>query len=89
MSVFVLDTNTLTLYEHRHPVVCQHVASHPFQDLAIITVEEQINGWCALVRKARQPDKIARAYLRFTLGISFLGRLPLLSYTESAVLRTV
>jgi tRNA(fMet)-specific endonuclease VapC len=39
------------------------------------------------VRRARKPDEIARAYLRLTNGIGFVGRLPLLSYTEPAVMQ--
>jgi tRNA(fMet)-specific endonuclease VapC len=42
MSLYMLDTDTLTLYEHHHPIVCQHIVNHPPQELAltIITVEE-------------------------------------------------
>jgi len=89
MSLYVLDTDILTLYEHGHPAVLQHVGSHPpwAVTTTIITVEEQITGWCAFVRKARRPDEIATAYRRFTEGIGFMGGLQLLSYTEAAVLR--
>src|SRR5438477_12440872 len=89
MSLYVLDTDTLSLYERGNAAVCNHVASHDPRDVAttIITVEEQINGWYAVLRKARKPDEIATAYRRFTAGIGFVGGLHLYSYAESAVLR--
>jgi tRNA(fMet)-specific endonuclease VapC len=66
MSLFVLDTDHLTLYYRGDPVVVQSVDARPFTDLAIsvITVDEQITGWYTLTRRARQPDEIARAYAR-------------------------
>jgi tRNA(fMet)-specific endonuclease VapC len=89
MSLFLLDTDTLSLLQHNHPQVVQHVASVPPTDMAItiITVEEQLTGWYSALRKARQPDEIARVYLRLTNAIrSFMG-LPILTFTESAVNR--
>ncbi len=35
MTVHVLDTDILSLYQRGHPVVCQHVTAHPATDLAI------------------------------------------------------
>jgi tRNA(fMet)-specific endonuclease VapC len=46
MSLWVLDTDTLTLLQHNHPAVCRHAGQHAPQELAItvITVEEQLSG---------------------------------------------
>ncbi len=61
MSLYVLDTDTLTLLERSHPVVLQHYNATPSADLAItiITVEEQLTGWFARLRRAKRPDEIA------------------------------
>ena len=42
MSLFVLDTDTISLYQHDHPAVCAAVQSRPLSELAItgLTVEE-------------------------------------------------
>ena len=42
MSLYLFDTDMLTLYSDGHPRVCEHVATHPGKSLAtsIITVEE-------------------------------------------------
>src|ERR1700722_4198423 len=89
MSLYVLDTDTPTLFQHRNVLVRQRVANRAPQDVAItiITVEEQINGRHGFMRRARRPDEIARAYNQFTECIRSVGGLPLLSFTEPAVLR--
>ncbi len=57
MSLYVLDTDTLSLYERLHPSVCRHMATVPPNDRAItvITVEEQLSGWYAMLRQAKHP----------------------------------
>jgi tRNA(fMet)-specific endonuclease VapC len=47
MSLYVLDTDTLTLFEEGHPSVLQRVEAHSADDLAItvLSVEEQLSGW--------------------------------------------
>jgi tRNA(fMet)-specific endonuclease VapC len=46
MTLYVLDTDILTLYQHGHPRVVQHVLAHPLVHLAItvISVEEELRG---------------------------------------------
>jgi tRNA(fMet)-specific endonuclease VapC len=64
VSLYVLDTDILSLYERGHPVVSQRVRARPTTDLAItvLTVEEQLSGWYALLRRSRTPDRVAVAY---------------------------
>src|SRR5438876_12460480 len=59
MAAYVLDTDTLSLYQRDHPVVLQQVAAHAHDLLAIsvVTVEEQISGWSRLARAARTPQQ--------------------------------
>lgn len=66
MSLFVLDTDTLVLFQEGHESVCRRVLSCPMDDLAIsvITVEEQLSGWYTLLRRARSNEKLAGAYQR-------------------------
>lgn len=47
MSLYVLDTDTLTLYREGDPAVCRNVLRHLTDDVAttIINVEEQLSGW--------------------------------------------
>lgn len=63
MSLYVLDTDHLTLLGHAHAQVVTRLQSTPLANRAItiITVEEQIRAWFTQVRKARDADRLARA----------------------------
>jgi len=89
MSVFVLDTDHLTLYYHGDPIVVQRVDSRLPSELAIavLTVDEQLTGWYTLTRQARRPEEVARAYARLGEAVVRLGRWRILPYTEAAIAR--
>jgi tRNA(fMet)-specific endonuclease VapC len=89
MSLFVRDTDLLTLYYHGDPIVMQRVDARSPTELAIsiMTVAEQLTGWYTLTRQARRPDEIARAYAHLGEAVVRLGRWRILPYTESAIAR--
>jgi tRNA(fMet)-specific endonuclease VapC len=89
MTPFILDTDTLSLFQQDHPKVVQHCRVHPPADLAItvITVEEQIDGRYAAIRKARRPDDLALAYQRFAETVGSLAPWTILSFTIAAISR--
>jgi tRNA(fMet)-specific endonuclease VapC len=89
MSLYVLDTDIASLYQHGHAGVVQHIIAHPLSDLTItvITIEEQLSGWYTALRRIKQRDQLARTYLRLAMIIPFLARFPILSYTVPAILR--
>ena len=64
MSLFILDTDHLTLLRQAHPAVVTRAVLVPRDELAttVITFEEQVSGWYTAVRKARDAEKLARAY---------------------------
>ena len=55
MSLFVLDSDTLSLLEKGHATVSARVASHPAAEIsvAVIVVEEALSGWYSMIRKAK------------------------------------
>jgi tRNA(fMet)-specific endonuclease VapC len=89
MSLYVLDTDTLSLFQHNHPVVLHHVRAVSPSDRAvtIITVEEQLRGWFTSLRQATRPDHVARAYESFAESVRFLVGLQLLSFSLNSVQR--
>jgi tRNA(fMet)-specific endonuclease VapC len=89
MSLFVLDTDMLSLYYHGQPIVVQHVDACPPADLAIsvMTVDEQLTGWYTLTRQVRRPEEIARAYAHLGEAVTRLARWRILPYTELAIAR--
>ncbi len=64
MSVFILDTDHLTLLRQAHSAVVTRAVLVPRDQLAttVITFEEQVSGWYTAVRKARDATKLTRAY---------------------------
>jgi tRNA(fMet)-specific endonuclease VapC len=89
MSLHVLDTDMLTLVEEGHPAVSRHFLQQRPEDVAItvLTVEEQLSGWYTALRKAKEPNKLARVYRRLTDSVRFLARLQILTYNEAAMER--
>jgi tRNA(fMet)-specific endonuclease VapC len=89
MSVYVLDTDTLTLFEEGHPTVLGRVVSHSTSNLAItvLSVEEQLSGWYTRVRKAKNDSQLALAYSSLAQAVRFLSRLQILDFGEAAMRR--
>ena len=87
MSPHALDTDIISLFQRGHPVVCQHVAAHGITDLAItvVSIEEQLSGWYALLRNTTRRDHLALAYQSLADNIPFLAQFRILSYSETAM----
>ncbi len=87
MSLHVLDTDTLVLFQEGDDNVCRRVLSHPIGELATtaITVEEQLSGWYTLVRRAKGAKQLAHAYQRLADTVEVLSRFHILSFTEPAI----
>jgi tRNA(fMet)-specific endonuclease VapC len=89
MSLYVLDTDLLTLVEEGHPEAGRRFLHHRPEEVAItvITVEEQLSGWYAELRRAKRPDRLAWAYGRLAKTVRFLSRLQILTYDEATIQR--
>jgi tRNA(fMet)-specific endonuclease VapC len=89
MSLFVLDTDILTLFERADAAVVARVAEHNPTEIAIaiVTVEEQLSGWYAQLRQAKRPEKLAWAYRRLAATIRFLRQVQILDFDEAAIQR--
>jgi tRNA(fMet)-specific endonuclease VapC len=89
MNPRVLDTDTLSLLEQEHPAVVEQFRKYKPGELAItvISVEEQLSGWYTMLRKAKNPQKLAQAYQRLADAVMLLAGLPIFSFTEPAIQR--
>jgi tRNA(fMet)-specific endonuclease VapC len=90
MTPYILDTDTLSLAQQGHPRVSQRCQARPASDLAItvISVEEQLSGWYSMLRKARRPDDLARAYQRLAATVQFLAQWTILPFTAATIARS-
>ena len=89
MSLYVLDTDTLQLFQDANPTVVGHVRAVAPGDLAVsvVTVEEQLSGWYAQLRQAKRPERLAWAYRRLAATVRFLSQLQIVDFDESAIRR--
>jgi tRNA(fMet)-specific endonuclease VapC len=89
VSLYVFDTDTLTLFGRLHPVVVRNVMFHLADDIRVtaVSIEEQVGGWYSAIRAARTPQQIADAYARFTDSVRELAGWDTLPFTVSAVQR--
>ena len=87
MSLWILDTDTLSLFLRGESHVCQRVSSVSPDELAvaIITVEEVLTGWYAEVRRARRDDQLVRAYASLQQAVEFFRFVRILSFDQDAV----
>jgi tRNA(fMet)-specific endonuclease VapC len=89
MSLYVLDTDILSLYEQGQVAVCMRVDAQPDDHLAttVMTAEERLSGWYRRLRTAKNQKDLASAYDSLAGTIEFLGGWRILSFTEPAITR--
>ena len=86
MTLFVLDTNILSLFQHGHANVTKNILKHSPSELAItvISVEEQLSGWYTLIRRSRKPEQLAMAYESLAQAVPFLAAWRILEFPVQA-----
>ncbi len=89
MTLWVLDTDMLSLFLHGDALVSQHVGTVGPDELAvtIITVEEVLTGWYAEIRRARRDDQLVRAYAALQQAVEFFRCVRILPFDLHAVRR--
>jgi hypothetical protein len=87
VSLFVLDTDHLTLYQMGHPQLVQNVALPMTDQLAIcvITVEEQLTGWQRALHQAKDDARREQIYQRMALAVETLSGWLVLPLTRGAL----
>ncbi len=90
MSLYVLDTDSLSLFQRGHSAIVQRTTGRSPDDplaITIITVEEQLSGWFRMIRKARKPEDLALAYENLAANVRFLAQVPILPFSVLAIER--
>ncbi len=66
MSLYVHDTDTLTLHQEGHAKVRERAGAVPPAEIAVsvLSVEEQLSGWYTQLRQAKKPDRLVWACRR-------------------------
>ncbi|MBD2520282.1 type II toxin-antitoxin system VapC family toxin [Nostoc sp. FACHB-973] len=86
MSLWILDTDTLTLFQNQHPLIKQRINQLSFQDIAVtvITVEEQMRGWLDAIRQSSEAERLRWGYLGLRQGLEFFNLIRILDFDEKA-----
>ena len=88
--MFVLDTDHLTLLTEGQISVTNRAMSVPASELGttIVTIEEQLRGWYARLRKAQSDlNRLERAYRGLSQVIDIAASLRVLSFSRAALER--
>ncbi len=82
MKLYILDTDHASLFQRQHLQVMTRVGEKPPEQLAvtIITVEEQLRGWLAQIRRASTSLALIKAHLGLRRTIQYFNTIQLLDY---------
>lgn len=85
MTLFVLDTDHLSLYQRGVEPLLSRLLSHSPDELAItiITIEEQLRGRLAQIRKATTAAHLSECYRWLGETVDQVSRLPTLYFNDS------
>ncbi|MEH2465826.1 type II toxin-antitoxin system VapC family toxin [Nostoc sp.] len=87
MTLWILDTDHVSLFQQLHPVITQRINAVNSEDIAItiITVEEQLRGRFNVIRKASSSDALLLAYAKLQATLEFLKNVRSLKFDEYAI----
>lgn len=86
MSLWVLDTDHVSLFQLNHPVVTERInAINPEEiGVTIITLEEQLYGRLNGIRRANSPEKVISAYAKLSATWKYFTSINLLDFDQNA-----
>jgi tRNA(fMet)-specific endonuclease VapC len=85
MSLWILDTDTVSLFLEGNLLVSERAASK-FPDIAItiITVQEIFNGWAGRINDPSQAQQLVYLYTKLLRTTEFFKKVTILNFTETA-----
>jgi tRNA(fMet)-specific endonuclease VapC len=86
VSLYVLDTDHVTLYQRNEPRVVTRIAGKSYENIAVtlITAEEQLRGWLKYIRRASSREGLVLAYARLRLALDYFCRIRMLDFDDHA-----
>lgn len=85
MSLYILDTDHVSLFQKNHDRVVSQIASVDPSDIAatIITVEEQLRGWFKEIRRASGSRQVW-AYSRMRIAFDYFQTIQIFDFDDAA-----
>jgi tRNA(fMet)-specific endonuclease VapC len=86
--VWILDTDHISLFQRGHPQVVARVSQIPAAQLAIaiVTAEELIRGWLAVIRRAKTVAELGRGYTHFGQTLPFINTIQVVNFDPDSEL---
>ncbi|MEH2276029.1 MAG: type II toxin-antitoxin system VapC family toxin [Nostoc sp.] len=87
MSLWILDTDCVSLFQEQHPILTQHINAVNPEDIAItiITVEEQLRGRFNIIRRTSSSDALVLAYAKLETTLEFFKNVRSLGFDQYAI----
>ncbi|MEH2046383.1 type II toxin-antitoxin system VapC family toxin [Nostoc sp.] len=85
--IWILDTNHVSLFQQRHPVVTQRINAVNPENIVItiITVEERLCGRFNVIIKASSSDALLLAYANLQATLEFFKNVRSLGFNQYAI----
>jgi tRNA(fMet)-specific endonuclease VapC len=85
MTLWILDTDTVSLLLRRHPIISQQVVMNGADvAISIITVQEIFNGWVVRINGAKTVEELVTLYEQLHKAILLFKRVPVLNFDQTA-----
>ena len=86
MNLWILDTDHVSLFQRGHPDVIERVTQTAPADIAItiVTAEELIRGWLAVIRRAKTVDALGKGYTQLGKTIAFCNTIQVINFDQAA-----
>ena len=86
MSLWILDTDHVSLFQRNHPQIVNRLEKVAPTDIAItvITLEEQIRGRFDMIRRAASPSELILAYQNLHITFDSLKSFDILDFSPVA-----
>jgi tRNA(fMet)-specific endonuclease VapC len=85
MSLWLLDTDHVSLLLERHPQISRQVANLGAEVvISIVTVQELFNGWVVRINGTQKVEDVVRLYGKLNRTVALFGRVRVLDFDEKA-----
>lgn len=86
MPLYVLDTDHLSLMQRGNKIISNKLLNIASSELAItiISWEEQLRGWLAVINKVNSGEQLIKAYQQLKLATLSFSQLNILDYNHQA-----
>lgn len=86
MSLYILDTDHVSLFQQKHPLVTRRVSKTKPEEIAvtIVTVQEQMRGWLNVIQRYRNTEKLIWAYQGLEAAIAYFNTIKVINFDADA-----